>query len=433
MSLFEYYRIRKECKKCEKNLTFDMKYIDEKTSKLAEKIFQKNKAKFLEFKKYKSKISYWGSELYDLGGHTPCVINLAKSLFEGEKYPLFLTRLNRTQEKGAKALKELDKYCYIHGVNFHSYNFEKSLIEAYNKIIENATEVVILYIHQHDILATALIYLLKRNTNIKFIFFDHATHFPNIAMTLCDLILELLPLTLKTTQEKRKLFNAKIIGLQTKNKNEIVYYTKEDITQKRNELGIKEDELLTISGGSSYKYFDNSNSGSQHYEMIKNILVQEPQLKHLAITNLSKEQEKTIKKIFAKHPEAQNRLIIHPLTPNFEILFQCADLFIDSFPVSSAMTQLDLMSMKKPSVVKINSENPIYSFHEYMPENYPYMFESVEKMEKAILYLIKNKPELEKISDDNYQFWLENYEEQTVKEKYLKIIDEVLNNEMVTL
>jgi len=403
-----------------------MAFADEKISKLADKVYFSNKKHFKQFNNFIADVGFMASELYDLGGHTPCLVNLAESLFEDKKMPLFITRIKSTYKKAPKVMAKLEKFCDILSVDFHSYNFINSLIKLYNQIVQNPPKVMFLYIHQNDILAAAVIHLLKKNTNIKFVFFDHASHFPNVAMTMADIIVEELDFTIKTLIEKRHITKIpyKKCGLQSKRKEEIRYYLKEDILKKRLELGVGEDELLSVSGGSSYKYFENNKS--PHYKMIKSILEKTPKLKHLAITNLSNKQKEIVDKIFNNSPEIKKRLIFHPLTPEYDILFQCADLFIDSFPISSAMTQIDLMGMKVPTVVKINLENPTWTFHEYMPPCYPYMFEKVKDMEKGILHLLSDKNERLKIAQNNYQYWLNNYESECVKKKYEIIIEELI-------
>lgn len=432
MNLFnvlKYSNIKKKCKYKTKICEFDLSDIDREISEFAQKIYNKNKSKFLEFQKNSSIVGFWGSRLYDVGGHTPCLVNLADSMYEGDKKnPVFLSKYDSTIKKAPLTIEKLNKCCEILGVEYSGFNFERKLIEGYNKIIENCPKVFILYIAQNDIYSTALIYLLKQTTDIKFIFFDHASHYPNLAMTLSDVIIEELDACVKTLIEKRHITNIpyRKCGLQSKRKDEVKYYSLEEKQAKRVELGIPNDALLSVSGGSSYKYFENNKS--EHYEMIKRLLERVPNLYHLAITNLTKEQKKIVNKIFEKS-EAQKRLLFHPLTPQYDILFQCADLFIDSFPMSSAMTQIDLMAMKVPTVVKINTEKPELTFHEYMPNDYPYMYEKVEDMEKGIVELLLNTGLREEIKKSNYEFWLNNYEAMCVKNNYLKLIN-LLNPEI---
>ena len=96
--------------------------------------------------------------------------------------------------------------------------------------------------------------------------------------------------------------------------------------------------------------------------MIKRLLSKEKNLKHVIISQFDKNQQKIIDEIFAGSVE-KNRLTIIPYQTEFDKYFQCADLFIDSFPVGAALTQVDLMRNKVASVVKINKDNAYFSFH----------------------------------------------------------------------
>lgn len=425
--LIEYYFIKKKCKECEKKLIFDMAFLDERICKLADKVYNSHKDKFKTFSEYKTDIGFFASTLYDTGGHTPCLVNLAISLCDsGIKHPLFISKLTKSQKKAPKAISKLEKCTNIYGTNFKGLNFAESLITLYNQVINDTPKAVILYIHTHDILMTALIHLLKENAGIKFAFFDHASHFPTLAMSLSDISIGGTDYTEKTAIEKRHIYiPQKKCALQSKKASEIKYYSKEEIQLKRQELGIPQGSLLTVSGGSSYKYFEENKS--EHYEMIKRILEKIPNLYHLAITNLSDKQQNIINEIFKNSPDAKKRLMFHPLTPNYDILFQCADLFIDSFPISAALTQIDLMSMKVPTVAKINKKNPALTFHLNLPKNYPYMYEDIDKMEEGIIELLNNSEKRDKLKEDNYNFWLNNNESEVVKRKYVEYIKELIN------
>lgn len=100
-----------------------------------------------------------------------------------------------------------------------------------------------------------------------------------------------------------------------------------------------------------------------------------------------------------------------------------ADIFIDSFPVSSALTQMDLMRNKVVTVVKINDKNPMLSFHEYQMPGYPYMYTRVSDMEDAILKLLHDRNTRQKIIEKNYKYWLNTYEANIVTQKYIQLIE----------
>lgn len=425
--IIEYYKIREDCKKYDRKHNFDMRILDERISKLADKIYLSNIKKFNTPTNFVYDIGFMASELYDMGGHTPCLVNLAESIFSKKKHPLIITRLKTTYQKAPIAMKRLKVCCDIYGEDFHSYKIVNSLINLYNTVVTHPPKVIYMYIHPNDILATALVYLLKKYAGIKFIFHNHASHFPNLAMTMAEYIMDGEESAIEITNQKRHLFNCKKIGLQSRRASEIKYYSDEIISEKKKELGIPKDCLLTVSGGSSYKYFEGNKS--PHFEMIKRILEKVPRLYHLAITVLSKEQRNIVNKIFEDSPNEKKRLIFHSLTPNYDILFQCADLFIDSFPISSAMTQIDLMSMKIPTVVKINKQNPEISFEKYMPKDYKYMFNSVSDMENGILELLESKEKRENLAKDNYEFWLDYYESNVAAKRIIKIAQEVINGQ----
>lgn len=404
-------------KEIKENTNFDMRYFDEKISELV-KLEKTNSITFSN-----QKIAYLATELYDVGGHTKCIETLAESLKVDYEQCLFLTKKVSSYENAPITMNKLENSIKIDGIDKNLLFFEKQLEELCNQIISFGAKVLFVYIHPDDIIGTAILSFIKRTTDIKIIFFNHASHYPNLGMTFADLILEGMPTTLKVTNEKRHLYNSKIIGLQSKAKDETLYYSKEELLQVREKLDIKNNELMTISGGASYKFFENDTS--EYFEMIKQLLISKENLKHVIMTNLKKEQKKVIDKIFDSS-ELKKRLIILPLSSDYEKYFQAADLYIDSFPVSSALTQVDMMRLKVASVVKINTQNPEFSFHEYMPPNYPYMADDIEQYKKHILYLLDNKEKREEIVKLNYEFWLNTYEKIVVKNKYLQYVEEVL-------
>ncbi len=404
-------------KEIKENTNFDMRCFDEqfsnyiKTPNVTYDNFSENK------------IAYIATELYDVGGHTKCIETLTESLVNDYDQCLFLTKKVSSYKNAPVIIDKIEKNIKVCGIDKNWLFFEKQVQELYDQIISFGAKTLFVYIHPDDVLGTAILSLIKKTTDIKIIFFNHASHYPNLGMTFADLILEGMPTTLKVTNERRHLHNAKIIGLQSKAKDETVYCSKEEISEIRKNIGITNDELMTVSGGSSYKFFDEDSS--EYFEMIKELFFSKDNLKHVILTNLKKNQKEIVDKIFA-NTELRDRLIILPLSPDFEKFFQAADLYIDSFPVSSALTQIDLMRLKVPTVVKINTKTPEFSFHEYMPPKYPYMFEKTEEFLSSIIYLLENKEKREEIIKLNYEFWLNTYEKIVVKNKYLQYVDEVL-------
>ena len=379
------------------NTNFNMKKFDEKIASFIEVAKQESK----NFSK--EKIAYMATELYETGGHTKCLINQIKSLSCDYEECLFLTKKTSTYKNANKSISIIEKYAKVEGINENFLFYKKQAVKLYEKIIDFGAKTLFIYIHPDDILATLVISLIKRNTDIKIIFFNHSSHYPNLGMTFADLILEGMPSALKITNEKRQLYNCAVIGLQSKEVGETNYISKDEIQNIRKELGINDNEIMTISGGASYKFFNQNKS--EYFEMIKEILETREDIKHVIMTKLKKNEIKIFNEIF-KDENTKKQIIFTPLSPDYEKFFQVADLFIDSFPVSSALTQIDLMRLKVPTVVKINKDKPEWSFHEYMPIDYKYMFENVQDMKNGIFDLIENKSKREEIIKSNYEFWL---------------------------
>ena len=422
----EYKTIKNDFDIYYEKLNFNTKNLDSKIENLADKIYAKYKKDFNSIKEHKNKYSFLATQIYETGGHTSCIVSLAKSLQEGNsKIPLYFSKLKSCLKRAPKKTFLLKNYTEIKGIQ-HKKNLDISkTIKLYNLIINDSPEVIYVYIHPNDITSSIVLSLIKKTTNIKTIFFNHASHYPTLGMKFCDLILEGMPTTQKITNEKRGYKNNKIIGLQSCKKEEINYATKEELSEIRTSLGIEKNNQITISGGSAYKFF--KNDSSKYFELIKEILEIKPNLTHTVMTNLNKAQEEILNSIFSSKKELKERLLFINQTPDFEKYFQLADVFIDSFPVSSALTQIDLMKLKVASVVKINKDVLQWSFHEYMPENYPYMFENIEDMKNGILELLDNPKKRKEAIELNYNHWLETYEEESYIKKFKNIINEVIN------
>jgi hypothetical protein len=81
------------------------------------------------------------------------------------------------------------------------------------------------------------------------------------------------------------------------------------------------------------------------------------------------------------------------------------------------------MSLKIPFVSMINRENIIQSFNEYMPKDYPYVFENLEDLEQGVHKLFLDKDERNRIAEMNYEHFLNFFEGKKVTEKILSLVD----------
>lgn len=402
-------------KKIRNNKDFDMRNFDNEIKKIV------SNDEYFNINLNSNKIAFLASILYDMGGHSKCIRDLIKSLQEHYKQKLFLTQQSESLNAAPKTILEIAKYAAIEGVDSNLINLNNSAKKMAKSIIDFAPKVLLVYIHPNDIFGTAVVSLIKQTTNIRVIFFNHASHIPNLAMSFADIILEGLPSAEKITNEKRGLLNTKVIGLQSLAKEETKYFSEKDISKLKTDFDIPYNYFITMSGAGGYKFFDGNNS--QYFRMIKRLLEKEANLIHVVISKFNKRQKLIINNIFADKKDIKKRLLIIPYQTDFDKWFQMSDVFIDSFPLSSALTQIDLMRNKVASVVKINPETPEFSFHEYQMPDYPYMFKDIQDMENAILELLYNEKKRTDIVNKNYTYWLKTYERNVVKDKYIKIIE----------
>ncbi len=398
-----------------KPLDDDIEYI---TLKYINNLKSKKKEKYCN----KNKIAYLATELYDTGGHTKCLRDLIASLDGEFSQALFLTQLTISFKLGSECLGDIQKHStIIYGQNSTFLFLKKNVISLARKIEKFAPRVVFSYIHPKDIVGASILAYIHLYTDIKIIFFNHASHFPCLGMSFSDLILEGTITNKRITEQKRGFNNCYVIGLQSLSKEDTIYYSEKEISLLKKKYCYDDAKYVTMSGGTAYKFFDREGN-SDYFLMIKELLQSESCLKHIIISNFNNKQIQRIKDIFNNN-DCYNRLVFIPLQKKFDIFFQSADVFIDSFPISSALTQIDLMRNKVASVVKINKENPEYSFHDYQKNNYEYMFDNVCAMKTAILDLLYDSEKRKKIVEDNYLYWLNTYEKNVVKLKYLNIIN----------
>lgn len=404
--------------------SFNVKTIDTKIEQLANEIYRINKTRFSKnIKLNRDTIGALASQLYDTAGHTPCVVNFIKSFYREYNLKLFLGKKPKTIHKTAKERsKKISKFVKIKGIG--SKDRVNDAIELYNQIVNSKVKVLFLYTHMDDVITTVVTSLLKKHTGIKIIFFNHADHYPTLGMKFSDLILDARPAGYDLTREDRGYKNNIIVDLQGIPISENILYTKKDIEKQRKKWGLSLNSKISLTGCSSYKLFNKECNSSEYFEMIRDILEENKALYHIVVSIFSAAQSKAIENIFRNHKEAYSRLKIIPFEKKFDILFQSADLFIDSFPQGSALTHIDCMRGKVPTIIKINKRDPFKSFEYYLPEDYKYKFIDTEEMKNAILSLINDKIELKRMGEELYKYYLSRYEFNVVKKQYKEIIEE---------
>ena len=404
------------------NQSFDTRKTDTEIQNLVLNHIKSENIKLEKTTSNKRKIAFLATELYDTGGHTECLKNVIKVLKNDFKIGVFLSKINASKKLYSKKLSEIQSDAdLLAGIEFKGMYFQNEAINLFKKIQQYEPSTLFVFMHMDDSLNTAVIALVKEYTDTKIFYFNHGSHYPALGFSMSDASLECMPSTQYITEQKRLFKKCIRVNLPYTFEMDKKKYTQEEINQKKRDIGVLENNLCTVSGGMQYKFFDID--GSSYFELIKNLLKDKANLQHIILSNLSDDRLKTIKTIFKEDVDLLDRLIILPLSKDYNTILKCADVFIDSFPVGSALTQIDVMRLKIPSVIKINRDNIKYSFHEYLPKKYKYQTESTTDMLLFIKELLENANIRKNIVEANYEFYKMNYEGNSVRDLYLRIIN----------
>jgi len=381
--------------------------------------YMRNSKKFKQYKNDTGKkcIGVLFTEVYAVGGHTPVIERFVQSIQHEYNIIGYATMTTNYQSPLIHTLVNVFQHHWF----FDSQNMMSHIVKLYNQIIEHNISVIVSYIHPHDIVAAAVMCLLKKYTNIKVIYFNLADHFYNLGYKFAHLIVDARPAGQYITREIRGYNNTVLMPLQQRKIAETVYFSQKEIADLRRKIGILDGDYFTLTGGANYKMFEENSS--EYFTMIIGLLECEPKLKHVIMSEFNTKHIKIIDGIFKNHRHLRKRLVIIDRVNDYDIYMQACDLFIDTFPQGGALIHLDMMRNKKPTVVKINKENPVRSFEFYLPHNYEYMYNNTNDMKNGILKLLYSENERQKASDKLSQYYLDNYEFNVVKKKYQTLIE----------
>ncbi|NTW80068.1 MAG: hypothetical protein HGB32_07970 [Geobacteraceae bacterium] len=369
-----------------------------------------------------NRIGILASTIYDVGGHTECLMRFSESFHSEYDLRLFLTNSN-----GDSRIEAKTKYSYLKTIltvsetdNVNS-NFDVKINFLITEILKSEVKILFVYMHMNDVISCAILAYLSKHTDVKVVFFNHGDHTFSLGFEFSDLIIELRKQGQFITQHYRNKLNTTIIPLQGVKSDQSKVYSAEVLMAKRKDLGLSSDDLVSMSGFSNYKVFKDKKYS--YLNFIKKILESEYKLKHILVTEISHKENKIINKVFRGSEHLLERLILIDRVVEFDLLLQVGDVFIDSFPLGSALVHIDAIRNKRPTIIKKNSKNELYTFYNYLYDEYEYAIENIDEMLEKTLYLIRNKDEQYRIASKCYNHYLDTYEFQTIKSKYKQIIE----------
>jgi len=416
-----YYARRSAASYIKCKTVFSSKLLERHIERCADRMLPPNLAKNLPPRDDNS-IGILASTIFDVGGHTECLMRFSESFHAEYDLHLFLTNTS-----GDSSVEAKTKYGYlktilqITSIDAGKGGFGAKIASLIESILASRVKMLFVYMHMDDVISCAVLAYLAKYTEVKIVFFNHGDHTFSLGFESTDLIIELRKQGQFITQQYRKKQNTALIPLQGVRSDKLRSYTAEELRAKRQELGLSMHDLVSLSGFSSYKVFKDKKNAYLH--LIKNLLMSESRCKHILVTEISEKERGAINKVFQGSEHLLERLIIIDRVVEFDLLLQVADVFIDSFPLGSALVHIDAIRNRRPTVIKKNSRNELYTFYNYLYDDYEYAVESVEEMLEKTLFLLRNKEERRCVAERCYQHYLDTYEFDTIKSQYRLLID----------
>jgi hypothetical protein len=358
---------------------------------------------------------------YDVGGHSVVLERFVESM--ATELPIFIYQTKRSAYFSQK-IKNIAKIKNL-GWQFESKKPTFYIKKLYKNILSDNVDILMVYIHPQDIIGASVMALIKENfpEKIKIIYVNLADHRRNFGYNFASLIIDERPSSQFINQRFRGLFNSVIMPLQQKRSSDTHYYSQKEIVDFRKKIAVADSEILLLSGGASYKFFDDKDS--DYFKVICSILEHRSQVKLLIMSDIKEEQKELIGEIFKNKEQLLSRIIFADFVTDYDLSMQSCDIFVDSFPQGGALIHLDIMRNRKPTVLKINLANNIQSFETFLPQYYRWQFSDLPSLTAGVIDLIDSKSLRDNASDVLFQHFLDNFEFTVVKNKYLQLFSDL--------
>ncbi|MDR1656449.1 MAG: hypothetical protein LBT47_02685 [Deltaproteobacteria bacterium] len=363
------------------------------------------------------RICILATRTYESGGHTECILRLMSFLADFELFFIECDSLYDDHTQGPDKLRKMANRAEIHLIH-HQKDLGQTVAELYKTILETRARNLITFIHPHDAVSTAVLGLLKANTAVHVIYNVHADHLLNLGLSFGDAVL----VGRQASQEAlaQHLKRPPIIVSVSPSYDRTFIFDDNDIEEEKQRLGLDSDNYVTLTGCPAYKIFRDTNL--PYWRLIKRLLIAEPKLKHLFISSLTVDQRRSLNSLFDDAPELLERVVFLEPGPRFPLYINASDLFIDSFPLGSALTHIDVIREKRPTVIKIN-DDPFLSFQDYLYDKYKFNCHTVDEMFDSIIYLLHNPEVRAKIGWEVFQFSKERYSFTRLKNEVLSYLE----------
>ena len=349
----------------------------------------------------KNSVLHVMTEAYKTGGHTRVVERWIK-LAPQKQSVLFTENEKQTPPSLlAEVVEEKNgSFYYLQDAQ----SIEEKAIEL--RKIASQYELIVLHIHMHDIIP--LVAFGTTDFKRPVLLFNHADHRFWVGGSIADEIINFRSWGKNLCEKKRGFSNNVVLSLPIDTKGEKHF----DAWVQKQKMNLPQDKKIIISVGSPHKY--KPMPKFNFFEKIKTILCKFPDAYVLIIGP----QEKDFSSYFKEYKSFQkktNRIkAIGRVNPQelFEYL-GCADLVLDSFPMSGGTALVDAISCNRPVLsLSCPTEQLDYIMDSvaYCKDEQIYM-QKIENILKSIDVANENvfnvKQEIEKYSSP--EIWLKNW------------------------
>jgi|GEM_PF-6020828 len=288
----------------------------------------------------KDKVLYVTSGLLSQGGVTQLLLNLVEG-HQGGKFDtkVFSTEQFRPTDRGHVRVKRVMSIVDVDFVS-QAENFSSSIQELREAIIDFDPCLLVYLLAPQDVVAGGIPILFPDRRHL---FVNASHHVATIGSFQFDGIVDIMPDFYKETKRSKrnpKIEYISLGGRMSRKQGEKVVPA--DI---RSTVGIAQDTLVSMTIGNPHKCLW---AGNKAYgRSLASALKANPSWHHVLV---AKDMELVKDSIVEVEPLLAPR--IHCLPPTTEILavLKACDLYINSFPMSGALSMLDTMTVSRPSV-----------------------------------------------------------------------------------